>query len=645
MLGRMKKRLPKRSERIAFYIIGIVALLGFNFWLAHRATQIQRVRVSYTPAFLAQVSAGNVSEITSRGTAIQGNFRHPIRVGGPTKFDTEIPAFADTNQLSVLLQKNDVAVNAVPLSTGSSWWQSLLYGFGPAILFLLVVFWFLRRSRSGMLGGFGRSRARRYEPGAEAVTFAQVAGIDEAKEELTEIVDFLRNPAKYQKLGGRIPRGVLLSGPPGTGKTLLARAVAGEAGAPFFSMSASEFVEAVVGVGASRVRDLFEKAKAASPAIVFIDELDAVGRARSGGPSMGGGSDEREQTLNQILTEMDGFDSSTKVIVVGATNRPDVLDKALLRPGRFDRRVVVQPPDRNGRRLILEVHTRSVILGDDVDLGRIAATTSGMVGADLANLVNEAALLAARRNHEKVISADFADALEKVVLGAERKVMITPQDRRRTAYHEAGHALVGMLTPGADPVRKVSIIPRGGALGVTLSAPEFDRVNYAEHELRALVKVMLAGRAAEEVVLGDATTGAESDIDQLTGIVRRMIGRWGMSPRIGMVAILPRDGVSPFGEALAPRTLELLDEEVRRTVDAFYAEVVELLGEERARLEALADALLEEETLDQDEAYRAAGLTPPTETLFDEVAAIVSEGRGDGDVASPVPPRPDPERA
>ena len=641
----MKRRLPKRSDRIVIWIVAIAALLIVNFWLANRATQVQRVRVSYTPTFLAQVKAGNVSEITSRGTAIQGDFRQPLSSGGAIRFGTEIPAFADTNQLSQLLQQHKVAVNAEPLSTGQSWWQALLYGFGPAILFLLIVFWFLRRSRSGMLGGFGRSRARRYQPGAETVTFAQVAGIDEAKEELTEIVDFLRNPAKYQKLGGRIPRGVLLSGAPGTGKTLLARAVAGEAGAPFFSMSASEFVEAVVGVGASRVRDLFEKAKEAAPAIVFIDELDAVGRARSGGPSMGGGSDEREQTLNQILTEMDGFDTSTKVIVVGATNRPDVLDKALLRPGRFDRRVVVQAPDRNGRRLILEVHTRSVVLADDVDLARIASTSSGMVGAELANLVNEAALLAARREHEAVSAADFADAFEKVVLGAERKMMVTPEDRSRTAYHEAGHALVGMLTPGADPVRKVSIIPRGLALGVTLSAPEFDRVNYAEHELRALVKVMLAGRAAEEIVFGDATTGAESDIDQLTNIVRRMVGRWGMNPRIGMVAVLPRDGASPFAEAVAPQTLELLDEEVRRAVEVAYAEVVALLREERIRLEGLALALLDQETLDQDDAYRAAGLTPPEDTISDEVAALVSDGRGAGDVASPALPPVHPEPA
>jgi cell division protease FtsH len=613
------KRLSRRSDRIALYLIATVAALILNFWVAGRARQIEQVRISYTPAFIAQVKAGNVSAITSEGTAIQGTFRHALSAGTNKRFATEIPAFADTHQLSQLLQQHHVVVNAKPLTTAGPWWQALLFGFGPTILLVALLIWLMRRARSsaGVLGGFGRSRARRYEPSGDAVTFADVAGIDEAKEELTEIVDFLRSPSKYQKLGGRIPRGVLLSGPPGTGKTLLARAVAGEAGAPFFSMSASEFVEAVVGVGASRVRDLFRKAKESAPAIVFIDELDAVGRARGGGPSLGGGSDEREQTLNQILTEMDGFDSSTKVIVVGATNRPDVLDAALLRPGRFDRRVTVQPPDRNGRRLILEVHTGSVRLADDVDLARIAATTPGMVGADLANLVNEATLLAARRNRESVSSAEFHDALEKIILGAERKLMLTPEDRSRTAYHEAGHALLGMLTPGADPVRKISIIPRGMALGVTLSTPDSDRFNYSEPELRALVKVLLAGRAAEELVFGNATTGAENDIDQLTQIMRRMIGRWGMSPAVGMVAILPRDGASPFGEWIAPRTLELLDDEMRRTVDAAYAEVVETLRAERARLDALAAALLDQETLDQEAAYKAAGLTTP-----DELAAV-----------------------
>jgi cell division protease FtsH len=463
----------------------------------------------------------------------------------------------------------------------------------------------------------GRAAARRYEPGHETVTFADVAGIDEAKQELTEIVDFLRDPEKYRRLGGRIPRGVLLSGPPGTGKTLLARAVAGEAGAPFFSMSASEFVEAIVGIGASRVRDLFRQAKKESPAIVFIDELDAVGRARSTAGGGFGGSDEREQTLNQILTEMDGFDSSTNVIVIGATNRIDVLDQALLRPGRFDRRVVVQAPDRQGRRLILEVHTRDVPLAADVDLARIAATTPGMVGADLANLVNESALLAARLGRTEVEPSDFTQSLEKILLGAERKIMMTPEDRRRTAFHEAGHALVGMLTPGADPVRKISIVPRGQSLGVTLSSPDVDRFNYSRTELEARVKTALGGRAAEELVFGDQTTGAEGDIAQVTVLVRHMVGRWGMNEKIGMVAVLPRDGANPWGDPTSPRTLELLDDEVRRTVEAAYDDVMALLASERSRLDALAEALLERETLDQIDAYRIAGLTEPEPLLAD----------------------------
>jgi cell division protease FtsH len=364
-------------------------------------------------------------------------------------------------------------------------------------------------------------------------------------------------------------------------------------------------------VGASRVRDLFRQAKQESPAIVFIDELDAVGRARSTAGGYGGGSDEREQTLNQILTEMDGFDSTTSVIVIGATNRIDVLDQALLRPGRFDRRVAVLPPDREGRRLILEVHTRDVPLAADVDLDRIAATTPGMVGADLANLVNEAALLAARSDRSEVIPADFAQSLEKIILGAERKIMLTPADRRRTAYHEAGHALVGMLTAGADPVRKITIVPRGQSLGVTLSSPDVDRFNYSRLELEARVKTALGGRAAEEIVFGDQTTGAEGDIAQVTALERHMVGRWGMSSAIGMVAVLPSDGGNPWGELASPRTLELLDEEVRRAVEAAYEEVLALLAAERSRLDALAEALLERETLDQIDAYRVAGLAEP----------------------------------
>jgi cell division protease FtsH len=615
-------RLPSRPWRIAIYVSVIAVMLGLNYWAAHRVTQETRIRVPYSPFFLQQVRADNVVTVTSTASELQGDFKEATKPAGSSTasvhFVTEIPSFADTNQLSQLLQQHGVVVNAKPLDNGGPVWERLLLGFGPTIILLLLLFWLFRRmSGSRTAGALGRSKARRYQPGREPVTFADVAGIDEAKQELTEIVDFLRDPEKYQQLGGRIPRGVLLSGPPGTGKTLLARSVAGEAGAPFFSMSASEFVEAIVGVGASRVRDLFQQAKKESPAIVFIDELDAVGRARSSAGGFGGGSDEREQTLNQILTEMDGFDTSTAVIVIGATNRIDVLDQALLRPGRFDRRVVVQAPDREGRRLILEVHTRDVPLAADVDLGRIAATTPGMVGADLANLVNEAALLAARLGRTEVEAADFTQSLEKILLGAERKIMMTPADRRRTAYHEAGHALVGMLTPAADPVRKISIVPRGESLGVTLSSPDTDRFNYSRGELEARVRVLLGGRAAEELVFGDQTTGAESDIAQVTTLVRHMVGRWGMSEKIGMVAVLPTGGGNPWPETVSSRTLELLDEEVRRTVEMAHDEVVGLLAAERQRLDALAEALLDRETLDQIDAYSIAGLAEPEPLVLD----------------------------
>jgi cell division protease FtsH len=595
----------------------VAGLLVVNYWVASRATKAPpRVRVPYSPFFVAQVRDGHVASITSKGTAVQGTFSIPVSYAGSKatkRFQTEIPAFANTNALSDLLQRHKVTVNAEPLTTGAPWWENLLLGFGPTILLIGLIYWAMRRAGSmqSMLGAFGRSSARRYEPTGDRVTFADVAGIEEAKAELTEVVDFLKDPEKYRRLGARIPHGVLLSGPPGTGKTLLARAVAGEADVPFFSMAASEFVEAIVGIGASRVRDLFSKAKEAAPAIIFVDELDAIGRSRTSGiAGFSGGNDEREQTLNQILTEMDGFDSSTGVIVVAATNRPDVLDQALLRPGRFDRRVAVQPPDRNGREAILQVHTRSVPLGD-VDLGGIASTTPGMVGADLANLVNEAALLAARRGHEKVEEADFTDALEKIVLGAERKVLMSRQDKRRTAYHEGGHAIVGMLTPGADPVRKVSIIPRGLALGVTFSAPDADRFNYSEEELLARIKVALGGRSAEEIVFGDLTTGAESDFQQLTQIARHMVGRWGMSDAIGAVAVIPQDGQGPLlpgAAGVSEETQRMIDEEVRRLVGTAHEEVLTLLREHRDQLDALAEALLEHETLDQEDAYRAAGL-------------------------------------
>jgi len=595
-----------------------LVLLAINFFVASRATESpNRVGVPYSPFFLNEVNAGHVKEITSKGTAIQGTFTEKIKYANnepTTNFKTEVPAFANNNALSNTLQEKHVVVNAKPLDTGTPFFLNLLLGFGPTIL--LVVLFVLLARRAGnvqnVLGQFGRSSARRYQPSGDRVTFKDVAGIEEAKQELTEVVDFLRHPEKYRKLGGRIPHGVLLSGQPGTGKTLLARAVAGEADVPFFSMAASEFVEAIVGVGASRVRDLFKQAKEAAPAIVFIDELDAIGRSRTSGVAgFSGGNDEREQTLNQILTEMDGFDSDTSVIVIGATNRPEVLDQALLRPGRFDRRVTVSPPDRTGREAILKVHTRGVPLGPDIDLSRIAATTPGMVGADLANLVNEAALLAARRNHETVNEADFTDALERIILGAERQVMIGPEERRRTAYHEAGHAIVGMLTEGADPVRKVSIIPRGMALGVTFASPDSDRFNYLQPEIRAKIKVALGGRTAEEVVYGDTSTGAESDIQQLTDIARQMVGRWGMSPTIGPVAVIPRDGSGPLLPGAAetsPDTQALIDVEVRRIIDEAHREVTALLHDHRDKLDALAAALLEHETLDEEAAYAAAGV-------------------------------------
>jgi cell division protease FtsH len=619
---------PKRPWFSPRWIVFLVALIGLNLFLTSRAMKpTERVRVPYSPYFVQQVKADHVKSITSKGTAIQGDFTQKQTYQGskPTEhFRTEVPAFANTDELSKLLQDHGVIVNAQPLDTGAPWWQSLLFGFGPAILFVVLLFWLMRRSGNvqNVLGSFGRSRARRYQPTGDKVTFADVAGIDEAKDELTEVVDFLRHPEKYRRLGGRIPHGVLLSGPPGTGKTLLARAVAGEADVPFFSLAASEFVEAIVGVGAARVRDLFAQAKESAPSIIFIDELDAIGRSRTSGVAgFSGGNDEREQTLNQILTEMDGFDSSTSVIVIGATNRPDVLDQALLRPGRFDRRVAVQPPDRDGREAILKVHTRGIPLAPDVDLGRIAATTPGMVGADLANLVNEAALTAARRNHDMVELEDFTDSLERIVLGAERRVLMSDADRRRTAYHEGGHAIVGMLTPGADPVRKVSIIPRGLALGVTFSAPESDRFNYLEPEVRAKIKVALGGRAAEEVVFGEISTGAESDLEQLTALARQMVGRWGMSAAVGPLALLPRDGAGPFagGPELSQDTRKLIDEEVRRVVEEAHKDVAKLLGENRDRLDGLAQALLEHETLDEDDAYAAAGVehpkTPPARAL------------------------------
>ncbi len=616
---------PRPPHRLRGFWIFVIILLALN-WLSllfFHSTGEPRVSVPFSPTFISQVDAGQVKSISSKGDTIQGTYKTEQRYPPDDKsatpttlFSTQVPSFWNGNALTELLQSEKVEVNAQNPNTGTSLLATLLLGFGPTLLLVGLFVLLARRATAGgaagALGNFGRSQARRVDPQTIQVTFADVAGIDEAKAELTEIVDFLKNPERYERLGGRMPHGVLLYGPPGTGKTLLARAVAGEAHAAFFSIAASEFIEAIVGVGAARVRDLFAKAKEAAPAIIFIDELDAIGRSRQGSAGITGANDEREQTLDQILTEMDGFEPNEAVVVLGATNRPEILDPALLRPGRFDRRVAVQPPDKDGRRQILVVHTRSIPLADDVDLTALAASTPGMVGADLANLCNEAALLAARRDHTRVTMADFTDSLEKILLGAPRNILLSPEDRERTAYHESGHALVGMLTPDADPVRKVSIIPRGMALGVTLSTPDADRVSYSREELDAKIKVALGGRVAEEVVYGKITTGAESDIQQLTQIARQMVGRWGMSDKIGPITVLPSEGNGPLlpgASEISQQTEWLIDQEVKRMVDEAHVEVTHLLSDHRDQLDSLSHALLAAETLDAPDAYAAAGVS------------------------------------
>ncbi|HET9665094.1 MAG TPA: ATP-dependent zinc metalloprotease FtsH, partial [Burkholderiales bacterium] len=600
------------------------------------------VTIPYT-YFKQQVVKGNVSAIYSKGSSIEGRFVAPIKWPPPDEpkdvkklpsaprdsggsqprqadtFTTELPAFVDPG-LEQFLIDHKVEISALPIKTGSAW-ATLLFGFGPALLIILFYVWLYRRaSQAGGMGGalmgIGRSKARRYDASSESkVTFNDVAGIDEAENELVEIVDFLKSPDKYTRLGGTAPKGVLLVGAPGTGKTLLARAVAGEAGVPFFSMSAAEFVEMIVGVGAARVRDLFKQAREHAPAIIFIDEIDSIGRAR--GPTAFGASSEQEQTLNQILTEMDGFSSREGVIVLAATNQPDLLDRALLRPGRFDRRVVVNLPDKNGREAILKVHTRNVPLAADVNLTDLAAATPGLSGADIRNLVNEAALLAARRERNEVHHKDFLDALEKIVLGPERPLLLTRDDRERIAYHEGGHAILGLVVPGADPVHRVSIVPRGQALGVTYQRPESDRYNYPEAYLRARIIGMLGGRAAEEIVYGTRTTGAENDIEQVTNLARNMVTRWGMSDKVGMIQLAPRQnaylatamgygGDKPFSE----ETARVIDAEVHRIVNECHTEAVRLLTKYRKQLDALVTALLTRETLGEDEILEVTGLPP-----------------------------------
>ena len=591
-------------------IVFLLAYVGVNYF--GRANQ---PTISYTE-FSRQVTDGNVAKIYSKGDAIQGELKragaNPEGGGKYTKFKTERPAFAD-DKLWQNLSSHGVTVTARPVVQERGFLSNLLISLVPIVL--LVAVWIFVSRRIGVgLGGpggmFGRKTPPKpveLRPGTGRTTFADVAGIDEVKGELDDVVDFLEHPDVYRRMGAKLPRGVLLAGPPGTGKTLLARAVAGEAGVPFFSASASEFIEMIVGVGASRVRELFAEARKVAPSIIFIDEIDTIGRVRGGGASVSG-HDEREQTLNQILTEMDGFSGSEGVIVIAATNRADILDPALTRPGRFDRVVHVSPPDRAGREAILRIHTRDIPLAPDVDLAQVARTTPGMTGAELANLANEAALLAVKRKQGRVTRADFSEALEKVQLGAERSLVMPEEERRRTAYHESGHALLGMLQPGADPVRKVTNVPRGRALGVTLSTPESDKYAYTEEYLRGRVIGALGGMAAEQVVYKVITTGSESDLEQVTNIARGMVARWGMSERVGRLSALPSDAQQAYGLAAAPQTLDVIENEMRRIVDECYEEACRKLRDHRDQLDALAEALLVNETLDEAEAYRIAGI-------------------------------------
>jgi len=608
---------PMRSTRlwITLAIVLLANVLITNVLFA--PAQPTTVTLPYD-VFKQQVVADNVLSVTTTGDAITGVTKTPVKESptstvSATHFTTQHPSFANDG-LELLLEQHGVTINAKPENPPPPFWETLLFSFGPTLLIVIAVLYLIRRAASaggagGLLGAFGQSRARLYDPERPGTTFADVAGIDEVKQELEELVDFLREPQKYERLGGMVPKGVLLIGPPGTGKTLLARAVAGEAKVPFFSQSASEFVEAIVGVGASRVRDLFTKARSAAPAIIFIDELDAIGRSRSSGFRIGG-NDEQEQTLNQILTEMDGFEPGKGVIVLAATNRADVLDQALLRPGRFDRRVTLQAPDRRGRAAILKIHTAKVPLGPDVDLDAIAAATPGLVGADLKNLANEAALGAARNGETTVSSNDFFQAIDRVLLGTERHLMLTPTDRERIAYHESGHAMLGLLVPGADPVRKVTIIPHGGALGVTIQRPVDDRFNYGEDYVRARIVGALGGRAAEQLVYNNVSTGAASDLQQVTMIAHEMVVRWGMSPKIGPLAFREEgsgDGLGlarPYSEATARE----VDTEVKRIADECFAEAMRLLTEHRAQLEALAQALLKEDSLGEEQILSVTGL-------------------------------------
>src|SRR5438874_1146912 len=548
--------------------------------------------------FMTDVDQGNIKEVTLTGVEVHGKYRNDNSV-----FHTTVPQ----NYPDMIKTLRDKSVNITIKDISNGSWPTWLLNLAPLILLAALWFFMIRQMQTGgnKALSFGKSRARLLSMQQKKVTFKDVAGVEEAKEELKEIIEFLREAQKFQKLGGRIPKGVLLMGPPGTGKTLLARAIAGEANAPFFSISGSDFVEMFVGVGASRVRDLFEQGKKNAPCIIFIDEIDAVGRHRGAG--LGGGHDEREQTLNQLLVEMDGFESNDGVILVAATNRPDVLDPALLRPGRFDRRVVVNRPDVRGREEILRVHTRKIPLNDDVDLAILARGTPGFSGADLANMVNEAALLAARNNRKTVLMYDFELAKDKVLMGAERKsLLLTEEEKKVTAYHEAGHALVASKLPHADPLHKVTIIPRGMALGVTMQLPETDKHNYNKQYLETMIAIMMGGRLAEEIFLKQMSTGASNDIERATEMARSMVCEWGMSD-LGPLAFGKKEEQIFLGREIAQHrdfseeTARRIDEQVRVLVDAGYSKAKQVLENNREALARIAQALLVREVLDGSE--------------------------------------------
>jgi cell division protease FtsH len=626
----MADRLPTRpprpswgnlSKNLALWLlVGLLALALFQMMSRQRSPTQE---FSYTE-FSRQLDQGNVARVEIfDGKRLEGDFKTPVTQDGRSakSFTVLLPV----SNSEVFVKRLDEAGVPIVAREPKGGITAIIIAALPWIVILGLWFFLLRQLQAGgsRAFAFGKSKAKLLAGDTPKITFADVAGADEAKVELQEIIEFLKDPQKFTRLGGRLPKGALLVGPPGTGKTLLAKAVAGEAARPFFSMSGSDFVEMFVGVGASRVRDLFEQGKAHAPCIIFIDEIDAVGRHRGAG--LGGGHDEREQTLNQLLVEMDGFESNDGVILIAATNRPDVLDPALLRPGRFDRQIVVDAPDVRGREGILRVHTRKIPLGSDVRLDVIAKGTPGMAGADLANLVNEAAVLAARKNKSLVDMQDFEEAKDKVMLGVERRSLVLTEDERKlTAYHEAGHAIVAIKIPGSDPIHKVTIIPRGRALGLTASLPEVDRHNYSKDWLIGSLAMFFGGRVAEEIVFGaeKVTTGAGNDIERATGLARRMVTQFGMSEKVGPLAVGDKEQEIFLGREFAQRreiserTAQVVDAEVKRLVDEAYARATEILTANRPLLDAIAVALLERETIDREDLDRLVkGLPLPPRTL------------------------------